>query len=332
MPRVAVIGAGMAGLLATHELRRVGHEVTVLDKGHRPGGRLATRRIGGAVFDTGAQFFTVRDGRFAAHVDGWSAAGTADVWFHGAPDPGPGPDGGHPRFRGAPSMRSIAEHLAVDLGVRLARRVTEVTSGPDGWRVVSVGRQDPADRDEVVADALLCTAPVPQTLEMLAGGGVALSPDLHRELAAVTYAPTVAVLAVPTGTPRLGERGAVRLDEGPVAFISDNHAKGTSPVPAVTLHASEELSRRRWTGADEAIAAEVLAAAHAWVGEAEVVATHRWRYATPTGAVPDDVPPARIDHAPLPIAFAGDAFSGGRLEGAALSGLAAADLLTDALA
>lgn len=36
--RVAVVGAGPAGLAAAHELARLGHEVTLLDAGEKPGG------------------------------------------------------------------------------------------------------------------------------------------------------------------------------------------------------------------------------------------------------------------------------------------------------
>jgi monoamine oxidase len=40
--RIAVIGAGLAGLSAAYELRRIGHEVTVLEARARPGGRVHT--------------------------------------------------------------------------------------------------------------------------------------------------------------------------------------------------------------------------------------------------------------------------------------------------
>lgn len=333
MSRVLVIGAGISGLLAAHRLQAEGHEVTVLDKSHRPGGRMATRRVGDATFDLGAQFFTVKDDRFATHLWEWRDRGLAAEWFRGAPDADADPHtDGHPRFRGVPAMRAIADHLGADTDLRLARRVTEIVSGPSGWRVRSVARQDPGDHDEQVAEALLCTAPVPQTLALLDAGDVGLTAARRRELEAVTYAPTLALLVVPARPPRLGARGALRLSQGPLAFLSDNQAKGVSTVPAVTIHATEELSRRRWADGDDAVAAEVLDAARPWLGgDAEVVGLQRWRYATPMTEPDEARVPARIDVAPAPIAFAGDAFAGGRVEGAARSGLAAADLLTEVL-
>ena len=53
-----IIGAGLSGLSAAQTLVRSGRSVLVVDKGRGVGGRLATRRIGDATLDHGAQFFT----------------------------------------------------------------------------------------------------------------------------------------------------------------------------------------------------------------------------------------------------------------------------------
>jgi phytoene desaturase len=50
---VVVIGAGIAGITAATHLARAGHEVTVLDKNRRPGGRCGRLERGGHRFDTG---------------------------------------------------------------------------------------------------------------------------------------------------------------------------------------------------------------------------------------------------------------------------------------
>ncbi len=83
--RVVVVGAGLSGLVAARRLAD-DHEVVVLDKGRSVGGRLATRRIGDAVLDHGAQFFTVRGEALRAHTDDWLARGVARVWCHGFGD------------------------------------------------------------------------------------------------------------------------------------------------------------------------------------------------------------------------------------------------------
>ena len=46
-PNTIVIGGGLAGLTAAAALVRAGHPVTVLESGHRLGGRARTRRRDG---------------------------------------------------------------------------------------------------------------------------------------------------------------------------------------------------------------------------------------------------------------------------------------------
>ncbi len=54
MKRIAIIGAGISGLTAGHELKKVGFDVTVYEKEPLVGGRMSTRVKEGFHFDTGA--------------------------------------------------------------------------------------------------------------------------------------------------------------------------------------------------------------------------------------------------------------------------------------
>ncbi|TQM77960.1 oxygen-dependent protoporphyrinogen oxidase [Saccharothrix saharensis] len=57
---VAVIGAGIAGLAAAHELARAGREVRVFEAADHVGGRMATRHESGFAIDTGAEQVSTR--------------------------------------------------------------------------------------------------------------------------------------------------------------------------------------------------------------------------------------------------------------------------------
>jgi 1-hydroxycarotenoid 3,4-desaturase len=59
-PRIAVIGAGIAGLVAALELAHAGMAVTVVDKAPAPGGKLRQVAIGNALIDAGPTVFTMR--------------------------------------------------------------------------------------------------------------------------------------------------------------------------------------------------------------------------------------------------------------------------------
>lgn len=65
----ALIGAGMAGVACARTLVQAGHRVTLFEKSRGPGGRMATRQTAFGSFDHGAQYFTVRDARFARALE-----------------------------------------------------------------------------------------------------------------------------------------------------------------------------------------------------------------------------------------------------------------------
>ncbi len=52
--KIAVIGAGIAGLTCAYELQKAGHEVTVYEKGSQVGGRMSSRSTNNYIFDLGA--------------------------------------------------------------------------------------------------------------------------------------------------------------------------------------------------------------------------------------------------------------------------------------
>ena len=343
MAQVIVVGAGIAGCLAAAELRSGGHDVVVLDKGLAPGGRLAARTIGPATFDVGAQFLTAKSPAFTALVDAWAAEGVVRTWFHGSPDHGAPPDpNGHPRLRGTPTMRRIVEHLASDLDVRLGTIVGAVTPHRGRWRVHVVPRPagssshpswppSTADQRTLEADAVLLTSPLPQARTLLEAGGTRLAPEVTERLQAATYDPCLTALAVPAEPTGLPPHGALRLDGGPVAWISDHLRSGASATPAVTVHAEAGYSRDRFAAPGDTVAAELMSAARSLLGtDAEVVHLHRWRFATPTAQLGDEPLFDRV--AGAPIAMAGDALEGGRVEGAAVSGLETAAVMNAALA
>ena len=53
-----VIGTGFGGLASALRLRKLGHDVTVLERCHQPGGRAQTFTLGGTPFDAGPTVIT----------------------------------------------------------------------------------------------------------------------------------------------------------------------------------------------------------------------------------------------------------------------------------
>ncbi|MDP9023725.1 MAG: FAD-dependent oxidoreductase [Actinomycetota bacterium] len=329
MTSCVVVGGGLAGLLAARRLRDAGLSVTVLDAGSQPGGRLATRREMGGVWDVGAQHFTAREEPFVTLVDDLRAAGVVRTWFRGLPPPDPpyhGPDDPRrhePHHRGHPAMSAIADHLAGSLDVRTCAPVARLIRDGDRWRA------ETADATTISSDAALLTAPVPESLALLDAGGVRLPAAAAEDLRALRYEPSLCVLGVFNGRSELPEAGAWYGDGDPVSWLGDNHRKDISPIPTVTIHAGPQFSREHLDADAASWAGALAAAAEPLLGRpVRVHATHRWRYATPVEPYPERS--LVVEDAP-PLVFAGDAFHGPRVEGAALSGLAAADVLLERL-
>ena len=326
-PVVVIVGAGMAGLVAARALDRA-CRVIVLDKGRGLGGRLATRRIGDATFDHGAQFITTHTATFAELMQEVLDAGVAVPWFSGRI----GPEGvmatdGHQRFRGTVSMNAIAKHLAHGLDVRTSSQVAACRASRDGqvsgWTIVM------SDGSELHTDAVITTAPVPQTLALLKNGSVTLSAGDRAALKAIEYDPCLALMAVLDGPSGLSGAGAIDPISGPIDWIADNAVKGISSVPAVTIHATAQFSVDEWESPDSEIESALLSAAGLDAQQIDGgVQVQRWRFARPSVVHPER-------HLMLegfaPFVCAGDAFGGAKVEGAALSGLAAAEAIVAVL-
>lgn len=314
--RAVVVGAGLSGLMAARTLASRGWSVVVLDKGRGVGGRMATRRITTpdgrtAILDHGAQFFTVRDARFAALVDEWTGAGVVREWCRGF-----GGDDGHPRHVANNGMTALTKHLATGLDVRTSTLVFAVKPGDvSRWTVVI------DDGSEIDADAVVMTCPLPQSYSLTVTAGV----ELPSELLLTDYDRTIGLLAVLDRPSGIATPGGLQNPDEVFSWIGDNAAKGISTVPAVTFHANPEWSAAHWDDDADTGSALLTNAAAAYLGDASIVASEykKWRFATPKRLWPEPF----FSTADDTLVFAGDAFAGPKVEGAVLSGIAAGSVV-----
>ena len=312
--RVVVVGAGLSGLIAARELRAQGVDVDLIDKGRSPGGRLATRRIGEATLDHGAQFFTVRTPAFRHTVDEWIDRGLVTMWSRGF-----GSDDGHPRYVAPGGMNSLAKDLAADLDVSCATMAFAVAPAAEGGRPWRVAIDDGTARD---ADHVVVTTPLPQAFALLLDSGIELDEQLMR----TDYDRTIALLATLDRPPAVDGPGGIQNPSNDVSFVSDNQAKGVSARPALTLHASATWSETHWDDDIDELRALLVEQAAPWVAPDSIVEAQvkKWRFATPRTVWPE---PCWVSP-DGGIVLAGDAFDGPRVEAAHNSGLAAAHALT----
>ena len=316
--KTLIIGAGISGLMAGITLSSSGYPVTILEKSNGVGGRMATRRFKGGVFDHGAQFFTARDPQFQKLVDGLENEGIVRQWSQGFPESGAMTRAdGHPRYMGVGGMTSIAKKLSQDLEVHLQTAAMAISFDGEFWHIQTI------DGRTYNGDCLILTAPIPQSLSLLKAGEVSLAKREAKQLQTVQYYSCLAVLVLLDGPSQIPYPGGMKFESGPIQWLGDNTQKGISPkMTAVTIHASADFSQQNFEMNSEQIAESLITAAKPWLGGGiQDWQLHKWRYSQPLHTYPERF--LKIPDYPS-LLFAGDAFGGPRVEGAALSGIAAA--------
>lgn len=318
MSDIVVVGAGLSGLTAARSLQEKRHKVIVLDKGRGLGGRMATRRISTsdgstAVFDHGAQFFTVRDQQFQKLVDEWITDGIVREWCRGFVS-----EDGHPRYVVNNGMTALTKHIAQGLDVRTSTLVFAIKPcdvDPARWTVVI------DDNSRIDCDAVVMTCPLPQSYSLTVTTGV----ELPQDLLLTDYDRTIGLLAVLDGPSAVPAPGGMQNADDVFSWIGDNQAKGISSIPAITFHANPTWSSAHWDDSLEDGLALITQAAQKYLGNAQIVASEykKWRFATPRKVWPDPFFAAGT------LVFAGDAFAGPKVEGAVLSGHKSAEYVGD---
>lgn len=312
LQRVAIVGAGLAGLACARTLAAHGTEVSLFDKGRAPGGRLATRRVeqDGRVlsFDHGAQYLTSRGPLFAATLD---AAG-ARAW----PEQG--------KRVGVPRMSAIGRGLAEGLDIALGREVTALSGEPGAWTLRHVAARRPGSSAEDDAkqagpfQAVALAIPAPQAAALLARP----APHLGRVLEMVRFAPCWTVMAA--FPEKLALPDTLRPDSGPIGWAARDSSKPgrDASTECWVVQAGPAWSRENLELPPAEAQAALLDAFAALAGAALpaplYAAAHRWRYAlveTPLGA-PCLWEPARG------LGAAGDWCIAARAEAAVQSGAA----------
>ncbi len=260
-PRVAVIGAGLAGVSAARWLVQAGANVAVLEKSAGVGGRMATRRRDGWNADHGVPAFAAHTAAFAAEVARWQATGW--VAAHGT------------GWIGVPTMHAPVRGLAAGLALTTAITVRALQRSPAGWHLHAEAQAGPQVYGPF--DALVLAIPLPQAqallrtvpgtdrlLALLQPGNAAIDPCwtlLVRH--ASPWMPPVPLAVVP-----------------PLAKVVPQAGRAGRADDAWVLHAQADWSRTHLE-ADPAWITASLLTAFASMGAPVPVATtvHRWRYA-----------------------------------------------------
>ncbi len=323
--QIIIIGSGLAGLMAGRKLTAAGCEVLILDKGRRMGGRMATRRDQGWLFNHGAQFVTARSALFSQLCRTAERQQILARW----------PESGRMHaFCGRPAMRDLASFLGRGLAITQEIEISAIEQHRAGGFTLETQKGATFS-----CDHLIVTAPAPQTAALLR----VASPLLAETAEKAVYAPCWTVMLGLDQT--AGIVPVLQPPDGPIGWAACEAARPNGgPSGAVTIHAAADFSQSCLEADPQQIISQLQAHYFSLQGGISPVChyarAHRWRYARVLRPAPPSAPFFEVTAAGGFAAVGGDwhpqasdtgPASGARAEEAGLSGQRAAEALLAAL-
>jgi renalase len=324
MPTIAIIGAGSSGLAAAHTLQDVGYTTTIFEKSQEVGGRAATRKRTGFIYDHGAQY--IKGGSLVSEAlitERFRLPDLVDivkpVWIfdkQGHIQEGDPLQNADPKWTYRSGLNALAGRMAQGVDIRLATPIARIEQAATGWSLFTVEGQAQFDQ-------LLITIPASEAVALIEQSQLPqpLQTGILSILRTASYNPLISVMLGYTPAPQPRPYYAlVNTDKAhPISWLAWEHDKASERVPPgaglLIAQMAPQYSREHWQSADEQVINDV----------AERVATllderldtpvftdiQRWPYALP--ATKADANTLNALTLPAGLAFCGDAFVGGRV-------------------
>lgn len=342
--RIAVIGAGIAGLACARTLMQAGHDVHVYERLSQAGGRM--RSVSGPYgsFDIGAQFFTVRDARFQMALDTvpgivrpWSVNSVQVRNAQGRKTNDTSNRETH--WVGTPDMQALPLAWAAPLWeagrLHLGQSVTHLAHHIAGsakasarskhqW-ALTLDTEDHGTQTAEGFDTVVLAIPAPLAQQLLQS--VPQGATLAKSIAPVEMAPCWAMtlsypMAAQAGLTTLGPQWNVaRSTHDRIAWVARESSKpGRAQTERWTLHANAEWSQEH----RQDDAPRVLAKLQKAFGEVtgiRVAPRHASVYLWPQAQTLSALGKSHVLDASSGLGLCGDWCIGNRVEEAFVSGL-----------
>lgn len=330
---VAVIGAGVAGLVCAQQLHQAGYKVVVVEKSRGLGGRVATRRLYDTCADHGACYLKPKGELLERFVQILGDRGILHVWTdiykYSSAQLQPVASACYVAPNG---MSAIAKFLSSGLEIYLNQRVEAITPVeahglPLHW-TLHTNNDSTLTTSELTAKAVVLAIPAPQAFTLLQS--LANIPAFLEQLRSVEFDPCLSVIA--GYSEKLHQRpnwnAITFVEECDLRWIGLDSSKRLSVERSLVfvLQSSADFARRHLEAELQPIGQQMLACASEYLllppNQPEWMQVHRWRYAFPRSPLKATYLAAQTS---LPLVCCGDWCGGDRIEGAMNSGIAAAE-------
>lgn len=331
--QIAIIGAGLSGLICARALQTRGHHVTVFEKSNGVSGRISTRRTEFGGFDHGAQYFTITTKKFKAEADRWIKSGWVAPWQgrlvkldNGRVASATKSSASKTRYVGVPGMRNIGEQLAQGIDVKVGQRVARIERFGHQWILAVHADTVPIAATAGPFDAVVVAVPADQAAPLLS-----FDPAFSSQAESARLVPCWTLMLAFQQSLELGFEGAW-VSESRLGWIAQDASKpGRRPGEHWVCNATSAWSIEHLEDEPERAKDKLLKAfqlATATQVQPVHAAVHRWRYAQAAQPLEGDC----LWNAETRLGACGDWFSNGlagagRIENAFLSGTALAALM-----
>ncbi|MBW4581102.1 MAG: FAD-dependent oxidoreductase [Tildeniella nuda ZEHNDER 1965/U140] len=346
---IAVVGAGMAGLICAQQLQQAGDRVMILEKSRGVGGRIATRRLHETLADHGTCYLTPKGEAFQGFVERLVAAGVVQSWTDtvhelspvGTLSASPATDR-YPRYVAPDGMTAIAKSLAAELDIRFSHLVQSLTLVNNTHWQLTVQRTN-LDQTKVTetltAKAIVVAIPAPQAAVLLQALPSDVLPEAFlQQVQSVAFVPCLSVMAG-YALDRQQDWYAQYPDVRSLTFTKngnlswlglDSSKRSASQQTVFVLQSTPAFAEQYLDAIDLQAAGYQLLKRSAekltpWLAKPDWLQVHRWRYAFAKAPLADTY---LVASTPIPLVCAGDWCGGTKAEHAFLSGLAAAKHLS----
>lgn len=314
---IAIIGAGLSGLLTARGLMSLGFNVTVFEKSQGSGGRMSTKRMDWGTADMGAQYFTAVDPHFKKMVESWQKRGWCSKWnftpFRQKNGCIEASADNTQRFTGIGGMSQITRGLVNSVNTLFGTSIERVERVSQGWHLYGTDAQSLG-----VFKWLVCTQPAEQTFDLI-NDHCALASYLPSQI----HQPSWAFACATSGHGRIDVDGV--FADGELSWVSRQSSKPgclTRPQDnsVWVMHFNSCWSKAVGNQIDQT---ELFQIAQQWlqayIGKDLLIThstSHFWRYARTKER--SQTTPALID-SELNLACVGAWAAGDNVEGAFLS-------------
>jgi len=331
---VAIVGAGLAGLVCAQALRQQGYSVVVVEKSRGLGGRLATRRLPQAFADHGVRCLEVQGNLSQQLIQALCAQDVIQPWTEEIKEwslSGVSAGSTIQHYASSNGITAAAKFLSTGLEIYRGQRAQSVAFSQTWDLTLEPANVEPMPN--VRAKALVVAIPAPQAMILLESLAELAAGKFLTKLRSPTFAPCLTAIATYLSTLALPPWKALTSSQDPeIAWVSFDSSKPPSaPYPVLVVQSNAAFAEQHLEADDlQAIGYHLLARVAELIPSLptpDLLQVHRWRYAFARNPLAETY----LSAAPLPLVCAGDWCGGKQIEGALQSGLAAAGAIAHQL-